>query len=189
VKKELLLGMVVLGVILLIAGLLLLQSQPSGGSSGQDQIGQVSLVAGGSSVALEKGAPAPDFELKYADGKVVRLSDFKGRPVLVNFWATWCKFCEAEMPAIQSAYAKYKDDGFMVIAVDSKEAASKVAGFVARYKLTFTVGIDPTDAVFRRYRGGGWPHSVFVDREGIVRRMVAGQLSPSELEQYIGEIR
>ena len=187
-KKELLLGMVVLGIILLIAGLLLLKSQPSGGA-GQDQLPQVSLVAGGSSAVVDRGKPAPDFELKYAGGKTVRLSDFKGRPVLVNFWATWCKFCEAEMPAIQNAYEKYKDDGFMVIAVDSQETASKVAGFVGRYKLTFMVGIDPTDATFRRYRGSGWPHSVFVDREGIVRRMVSGQMSASEIEQYIGEIR
>jgi len=189
VRKGILLGMVVAGIILLIAGLLLLRSQSSGSNAGQAEIGQVSLVSGGSSAVLDKGSLTPDFEIKYADGKIVRLSDFKGRPVMVNFWATWCKFCEREMPAIQQAYEKYKDDGFMVIGVDSKEPASKVAGFVADYKLTFMMGIDPTDAVFRRYRGGGWPHSVFVDREGIVRGMYAGQLSASQLEQFIGEIR
>lgn len=176
------------GIALLIAGLSLLKSKPA--ESGQDvNIGRVALVPGGSQALAEKGKPAPDFEISFPDGTKLRLSDLKGKPVLVNFWATWCKFCEREMPAIQTAYDKYKALGFVVIAIDSKESNSTVAKFISDRNLAFTVAIDPTDAVFRKYRGGGWPHSVFVDKQGIVSEMYTGQLSAAQLEQFIGAIR
>jgi peroxiredoxin len=180
--------LVVAGIALLIAGLLLLKSGPAETTQGI-AIGQVALVSDGSKTLVEKGVPAPDFEIKYPDGSKVLLSDLKGKPVLVNFWATWCKFCEAEMPAIQAAYEKYKAQGFVVIAIDSKESKRTVANFFSDRGLTFTVAIDPTDAVFRRYRGSGWPHSVFVDKQGIVSEIYIGQMSASQIEKFLAAIR
>lgn len=186
--KRVALILFVAGIILLIAGVYLLTSQPKG-SITSVSFPRAYLVSGDSLDALEKGKPAPDIELRYSDGTITRLSDLRGRPVLVNFWATWCTFCEAEMPAIQQAYEKYREDGFVVLAVNSREADRTVADFVSDYNLTFTVAIDPTDAVFRKYRGTGWPHSVFVDRQGIVSDIYIGQLNSGLLDQFISAAR
>jgi peroxiredoxin len=188
VRKVVPLALVLAGIALLVAGISLLKSNPA--QSGADvNIGRVVLVSDGSQALAEKGKPAPDFEITFADGTRLRLSDLRGKPVLINFWATWCRFCEREMPDIQVAYDKYKDEGFVVLAIDSKESTRTVANFISDRNLTFTVAIDPTDAVFRRYRGGGWPHSVFVDRQGIISDMYTGQLSAARLEQFISAIR
>ncbi len=186
--KRVALIMFVAGIILLIIGVYLLTSG-SRGSGGNVTLPRAYLVSDGSQAVMEKGKPAPDFEIRYPDGTKTRLSDLRGRPVLVNFWATWCTFCEAEMPAIQKAYERYKEDGFIVLAVNSRESDGTVADFMSAYNLTFTVAIDPTDAIFRKYRGGGWPHSVFVDKQGIVSNIYTGQLNSRLLEQFIGEVR
>jgi len=188
VGKRIALILFVAGIVLLIAGVSLLTSQ-TGGSSGSETFPRAYLVSEDSQDVLEKDKLAPDIELRYSDGTITRLSDLRGRPVLVNFWATWCPFCEAEMPAIQQAYERYKEDGFVVLAVDSREADGTVADFVSDYNLTFTVAIDPTDAIFRMYRGAGWPQSVFVDRQGIVSDIYVGQLNSTLLEQFIGAAR
>lgn len=180
--------LVVAGIALLIAGMLLLRSRPAQNTQGV-VIGKAALISGGSNVLVEEGSPAPDFEITFPDGSRTRLSDLRGRPVLVNFWATWCKFCSAEMPAIQAAYDKYKDEGFVVLAIDSKESNKTVASYVADRSLTFTVAIDATDAIFRKYRGSGWPHSVFVDKQGIISDIYTGQMSPSQIEKSLAAIR
>jgi len=188
VRKVVPLVLVLAAIALLIAGVSLLKSGTAQSGQGAS-IGRVVLLPDESQALAERGKPAPDFEITFPDGTKLRLSDLKGKPVLVNFWATWCKFCEREMPAIQAAYDKYKAEGFVVIAIDSKESKGTVAEFISDRNLTFTVAIDPTDAVFRKYRGGGWPHTVFVDKQGIVSDMYTGQLSAAQLEQFISKIR
>jgi peroxiredoxin len=188
VRNRIPLILVIAGIALLIAGLSLLKSGSTESEQGVN-IGRVTLISDGSQALAEKGKPALDFEIAFPDGTNLRLSDLKGKPVLINFWATWCKFCEREMPAIQTSYDRYKALGFVVLAIDSRESSGTVAEFITDRNLAFTVAIDPTDAVFRKYRGGGWPHSVFVDRQGIVSEMYTGQMSAAQLEQFIGAIR
>lgn len=180
--------LVVLGILFLVAGLLVLKGG-SGSTSGGSAIGKAILISGSSQPTMQKGSPAPDFEISYSDGRKVRLSDLRGRPVLVNFWATWCPPCRAEVPEIQKAYEKYKASGFTVVAVNVQESTSAVAKFMEEFGMTFTVAIDSSGAVGRLYRVSGIPASFFVDRSGIVREIIVGSLTAADLERMYAAIR
>src|SRR5436853_196516 len=90
------------------------------------------------------GTVAPDVILNGLDGGIVKLSDFQGKPVLINFWATWCVPCRAEMPAIVEASKKYEKSGLVVLAVDVQEDKTLVQPFVNEFSMPFPVGIDST---------------------------------------------
>src|SRR5687768_4481211 len=100
----------------------------------------------------EEGQPAPDFTLSASDGSTYRLSELRGRPVMINFWATWCGPCKDEMPAIDEAYQAHKDSGLIVLAVNVEESAERVATYAAKLKLTFPVLVDREGSVSARYR-------------------------------------
>lgn len=118
-------------------------------------------------VKLELGGPAPGFTLQTLDGKTASLSDYKGKVVLVNFWASWCQPCREEMPAIEQAYETYKDQGLVVLGVNLKEKTVPVQGFVDNYKLTFPILMDTDNAVaIDLYKVKPIPTSFFIDREG-----------------------
>jgi len=132
---------------------------------------------------VKEGHPAPDFTLKTQAGDRVRLSDLRGQPVLVNFWASWCKPCEAEMPHIVAAYDSLRDRGLKVLAVNlsDQERSKDVRRFVESFKLTFPVLLDERGEVRELYELATVPTSVFVDSTGVVRRLVLGPLTPEML--------
>lgn len=185
-RRGFLLVLVLAGVGMLIAGIMMLQS-PSDAAS--VSVGQASLVPGASSQPVQEGTPAPDFQVRYADGRTFRLSDLRGQPVMVNFWATWCTFCKAETPTLQQAYQKYQADGFRLIAINDGESVRKVEEFAARYGLTFDLAIDSSGDISRRYRVSGIPASFFIDRDGIVQEIYVGQILASDMERLIGLIK
>ncbi|MCW5850698.1 MAG: TlpA family protein disulfide reductase [Anaerolineae bacterium] len=138
---------------------------------------------------LTFGQPAPDFTLKTADGQTVRLSDFKGRPVLVNFWATWCAPCLVEMPALEQVYAKYKDQGLVVLAVNEAESADKVGQYMQTYGLSFTAVLDMDLSIGRLYRITGYPTTWLVDREGNLRQLRRGAFgNADQIERLLTEV-
>lgn len=146
---------------------------------------------GGLSVEAKVGSLAPDFEFSDFDGDRHRLSDFRGRPVYLNFWATWCGPCREELPDIQELLERHGDaDGLAVIVLNRGESLSKARSFldgITRHDgskgVSFTVhGLDPDSTVFRAYRGLGMPTSVFIDKDGVVRFVWTGLLSLSEME-------
>ena len=120
------------------------------------------------------GYPAPDFTLETLEGKTVTLSDLNGEVVLINFWATWCPPCRAEMPAIQEVYEEYRDQGFTVLAVNQRESQGRVAAFMDELGLTFPVPLDREGRVSARYRVNALPTTFFVDRAGIIRDVTIG---------------
>ena len=122
------------------------------------------------------GAPAPEVALTDLQGKEVRLSDYRGKVVLLNFWATWCKPCKEEMPAMQAAYDKFRDDGFVVLAVNELEDTPRVAEHVRSHRHTFTVVMDHDNRIANRYGVVGLPASFLIDRQGIVRERITGNL-------------
>lgn len=137
------------------------------------------------------GKPAPDFTLVDIKGETVRLSSLRGKPVLVNFWATWCIPCAQEMPMIESAYQK-EGSQFVVLAVNADEPDAKVRDYVNKMGLTFTVLLDPGGTVQSQYRLNGYPSSFFIDRDGVIRDehigvMDSTQLTKSLLEVGVGE--
>lgn len=137
----------------------------------------------------EEGQPAPDFTLSASDGTTYRLSELRGRPVMINFWATWCGPCKEEMPAIDEAYQAYKGSGFIVLAVNVEESAAPVDRYVSKLKLTFPVLLDPSGSVSARYRVRSLPTTVFVRPDGIIDGMRAGSYSRrlllGRIEQFI----
>jgi peroxiredoxin len=134
------------------------------------------------------GQPAPEFALTSVDGGTVRLSEHRGRVVLLNFWATWCAPCRAEMPDLQRTYQAYRDRGFEVLAIDVQEAASDVQPFLAELSLTFPALLDQDAAVSRLYLARGLPSSFLVDRQGTVRYVRVGTLAPGVLEDELKKL-
>jgi peroxiredoxin len=119
---------------------------------------------------------------------MVKLSDYRGQVVLLNTWATWCPPCRAEMPDLETYYQQHQEDGFVVLAVNSQESADIVAGFLEEQDFTFPVLLDPDGVVMRDYRVLGLPTSFFIDRDGVIRGIWSGQLSPARLKELIDPI-
>lgn len=130
----------------------------------------------GTVAAPQVGFLAPDFSLLTTTGETIKLSDLRGQAVLVNLWATWCPPCRAEMPAIEKVYNEYKDQGFIVLAVDMtyQDDPSAVMPFVQEHGLTFPILLDETGAVGRAYQLRSLPSSFFITREGIINEVVIG---------------
>jgi peroxiredoxin len=122
------------------------------------------------------GGPAPEISLKDLQGHEVRLSDFRGKVVLLNFWATWCKPCKEEMPAMQTSYDKLRDKGFVVLAVNELEDTDRVAEHIRTHGHTFEVVMDRNNNVANRYGVVGLPASFVIDPQGIVRERITGNL-------------
>lgn len=131
------------------------------------------------------GTPAEDFELVDLNGDAQRLSHYRGTIVLLNFWATWCKPCTTEMPAMQATYDKLREKGFVVLAVNELEDEAKVREHIKEYGHTFPVLLDRDNQVANQFGVFGLPVSVFIDEKGIVREYIKGGLLT---EQKIHEI-
>lgn len=117
---------------------------------------------------------APDFTLAKLDGQSVTLSELKGHPVLVNFWATWCPSCREEMPLLQQAHEDYQKDGLIILAVDIAEKPAIVQKFLNDNKLTFAVVLDRDSRVSSMYGIRLIPTSVLVDKDGNIREVKVG---------------
>ena len=131
------------------------------------------------------GMPAEDFRLIDLEGKSQSLSRYRGKIVLVNFWATWCKPCTTEMPAMQKMYDKLREKGFMVLAVNELEGDAIVRARIRRYGHTFPVLMDRDNKVANKFGVFGLPVSVFIDEHGVVQEYIKGGLLT---EQKVEEI-
>ena len=119
------------------------------------------------------GQPAPNFTLKTVDGKEVSLKDFKGKVVLINFWATWCPPCREELPLFEKIYEKYKDKGFVILAINTDPENLK--DFLKDFgvKITFPILIGD-DRILDLYPVRGLPTSFLIDREGKIVKVRLG---------------
>ncbi len=122
------------------------------------------------------GMTVEDFQLTDLDGKSVSLSQYRGKVVLLNFWATWCKPCTTEMPAMQTTYDKLRDKGFVVLAVNELEDDAKVREHIKQYGHTFPVLMDRDNKVANQFGVFGLPVSVFIDEKGVVQEYIKGGL-------------
>jgi cytochrome c biogenesis protein CcmG, thiol:disulfide interchange protein DsbE len=141
--------------------------------------------------SLVVGKPAPDFKLATIDGMSVSLSQFRGRPVLVNFWATWCIPCREEMPELVRSYEAHKAEGFVILGsnLTYTDSLPDVQTFIKEFKMTFPVLLDKDGAVAERlYQIPGVPTSVFVKRDGTITHIQIGKMTPQQVDQFVGEI-
>jgi len=147
----------------------------------------VPVVANG---VLVRGQPPPDFTATTFDGRQLTLSDLKGRPVLVNFFASWCTQCARELPFMEQAYQRHKADGFAIVGVNGLETGDGV-GFYPRLGLTFPAVYDPGNPgkISLAFNvTSSLPVSVFIDKSGRVDLIQLGALTPDLLEQEIQKL-
>jgi peroxiredoxin len=134
---------------------------------------------------LTVGQPAPDFTFPGLDGKMISLSDTKGKVVLVNIWATWCPPCVDEMPSLQTLYQAFKDENFEILAVSIDSAGLEaVAPFMQKHKLTFPALIASQATMQSIYKITGVPDTFIIDKEGILIKKIIGPLNWSSPEVF-----
>lgn len=151
-----------------------------GGSTG-------AIDTSGFAIAPVREALAPDFELVNLEGEKVKLSNYRGHAVLINFWATWCGPCRIEMPAIQARFEQYSPE-LVILAVDNDESQEIVSAFVDELGLTFTILLDFGADIQDLYQIRGYPSSYFVDANGIIQVVHIGIMTESQLDGYLAEV-
>jgi len=153
-------------------------------------VAALALVISGQGHAppLRPGGPAPGFVLPDLDGREVRLGELRGKVVLVNFWATWCKPCEDEMPAMQRLHDALAPAGFELLAVSVDDTEEPVREFQERLGLRFPILMDPAKDVADSYQSFRFPESFLVDRDGT---LVARYIGPRDWDApaYVDRIR
>jgi peroxiredoxin len=134
---------------------------------------------------VEIGKKAPDFLVTDMSGSKISLSDLQGKGVLLNFWGTWCKPCEKEMPYMNELYASYKEKGIEMIALNADETEIAVKNFVNQYGLTFPIAIDKEQEILNTYGVGPLPTTFLIDASGTVVKQITGTQTKEQLEEYI----
>ena len=121
-----------------------------------------------------RGILAPDISVKTMEGKPVKLSEFRGKVVLLNFWATWCPPCRAEMPSIETLYQRYKSTDFQILAISVQEELPVVKTFLAQNSYSFPIGLDPSGEAAQLYGIRGIPTTFIIDQKGTLQGALVG---------------
>lgn len=147
---------------------------------------------GGSPVVVGRDplmdAAAPEISLTAVDGRQVALSDYRGRPVIVNFWASWCVPCRDEFPLLAAARAAHQADGLEILGVIHDDSAQSAAAFAATYNAEWPLLVDADDVAWNAYHGAFVPVTYFVDRAGIVRAVSYGPPPSASLDSLLARI-
>jgi len=146
------------------------------------------LTASGLASSSLEGQVAPDFVLKSATGENLRLSEFRGDVVMINFWATWCGPCRQEMPLLDDLYGRYQRVGFSLLGVNIDDDSRRAMKMVQELGISFPVLFDESKEVSKLYAVEAMPVTILVDREGRVRHVHHGY-KPGYEEKYLTEIR
>lgn len=146
----------------------------------------------GEEIGLEKGQFAPDFTLYNIQGEPLTLSDLRGKRVVLNFWATWCPPCEAEMPHMQKYYEKYREtDNVEIVGVNMtyyKEKVERVEQFLKSYDITFPIVLEMEESVSRQYEILTLPSTFMIDTEGKIQKTIVGPLDLDTLRENVTQL-
>ncbi|MCC6175999.1 MAG: TlpA family protein disulfide reductase [Chloroflexi bacterium] len=157
-------------------------------AGGLDSIRSLVAPAPSAPVSADIGQPAPPLTLPLAGGGDVDLASYRGQVVLVNFWATWCPPCKAEMPDLERVYQRHRDRGFAVLAVDLQEKDEDVLAFLREMQVSYPSAIDRTGEAARAWRATGLPTSFLIDRDGIIRDVRLGAYTESTIEERLAPL-
>lgn len=176
-------------------------SDPAHDRPALDPYGQAGLLVGlnpdDSGPPVAPGKPVPDFELADVNGDIVRLSSLRGRAVVLNFWATWCPPCTAEMPLLQSIHDREHTNQLIVVGVNVGEPLDVVVNFLRRHQLTYPVWVDPpvseppgraSRAVFNVLGAAALPTTLYIDSDGVLLGRALGELAPPELDRMVAQL-
>ncbi|MGH2531451.1 MAG: TlpA family protein disulfide reductase [Thermomicrobiales bacterium] len=141
----------------------------------------------GVETAPAAGSLAPNFRLETIDGEVVRLSDLRGTPIFLNFWATWCFSCVTEMPAMQRLADEYGDQ-LLIVGVNVGEEAGDARTFAGNFDIRYTLLLDAEMDVTRAYEVRAMPTSLFIDADGVVQSVHFGVLTPPQMKERIAPL-
>ncbi len=167
------------------------QSTDNGGATGQNgfALGKITGIATDSTQPPQAGQPAPDFYFETPEGGPSSLSQLKGKPVLVNFWATWCGPCTYEMPFLQQLYEDWPGDELVLLTVNVAEGSSQVSQFMQSQGFSFTVLLDGEAAVAQRYNIRGIPTTLFIDNNGVIQEIKIGAFqSKADIEAILSQL-
>ena len=139
----------------------------------------------GPSAAPVVGSPALPFDLQSLDGKSVGLASFRGKPLIVNFFATWCDPCRDEIPLINALASKAAKDGYNVLGIAVEDSRAAVTQYAKESKLVFPIALDLNSTVKRSYRIFGPPATFFIDSQGVVRDVVLGPITPERAREAL----
>jgi peroxiredoxin len=141
-----------------------------------------------SAAGPELGSAAPSFALRDLDGQWASLADYEDRPLLINFWATWCGPCIVEMPELQAAYEQHQDDGLVILGMNRDEGINQIRDFFTTSldtEITFPILLDEHGAIADRYQVYNLPTTFFVDRNGVIVAVHRGPLTQAQIEAYL----
>jgi thiol-disulfide isomerase/thioredoxin len=127
----------------------------------------------------------PDLVLTTLDGRQLSLRELEGQAVVINFWASWCPPCRAEMPSLQSYYQQNQDKGVLVVAINAGESQAQVEQFVNEFGLTLDIVLDPNMQVMAEFDVGSLPTSIFIDRDGNIRGRHMGLIERHQIESQM----
>jgi peroxiredoxin len=141
-------------------------------------------------VGPKVGLRAPDFTLQALDGKTYQLSALVGRPVLINYWATWCIPCKGELPILEKLYHEYRQKGMVIISVNAidQDSVDKVQGIVDQFGMTFPVLLDQGSQFANLYQAIFFPTTVLVDASGVIREIKLGDSTEPELRLSLDKL-
>lgn len=142
-----------------------------------------------SNEGIQVGNLAPDFQLPNLDYEPMSLNELRGKPVVLNFWATWCPACIDEMPYLQEIHEEYSDDGLMLLAIDVGENPSQVEKFLQNNNLSLPVLLDTSGVVAQKYRIQVIPTTYFIDGDGIIQsKRIGAFINAAQIEEQLSKI-
>lgn len=142
-----------------------------------------------SSGPFKIGSAAPEIRVLAMDGKTLNLSDFRGKPVVINFWASWCGPCTAEMKAIEAVYQKHKNDDIVILAINQGESEETIKGYGELWKLNFRLTRDANQEAGSIYKVQALPTTVFVDKQGNIHEYhIGGPMTQEFLEKRVNDL-
>lgn len=183
--KKILLLLVAIGILFFLVSGCARMTQPP------EEIGKAGSQSGGGSAegsSSSPAIPAPEFALNSLDGQEVSLSDLLGKVVVLNFWATWCDPCRAEMPDLERTYQAYKDKNVELVGISVDTDTQLVDSFVKEVGVTYTILLDPSNRVASDYAIRAIPTTYIVDEKGMIVGSQIGQLTESMLKKMLDQV-